>query len=335
MEQAKGYYYDLRKVVVSLGVLDCLLALSIRAGQSSYVRPIIRSETEEIVDSSISIKQGRHPIVETFVGSNSFVPNDTDLVGQQRCIMLTGPNMGGKSCYMKQVALIVLLAQIGSFVPAQSAEISPVDRIMVRMGAQDSMEQGKSTFFLEMHETAEILRHATARSLVLIDELGRGTSTHDGVAIADATLRYLLDRSKCFTLFVTHYHLLCQTASQYPRESTCYHMGFFENEGEDAGLDEFAITFLYQLTKGMASQSFGLNVARLARIPESVIHRAAEMSHSLALSMHLVDTSSANDNQNTILNTLQSHRLGQTDQVETLDALSRIWRILSPVLQKQ
>lgn len=326
VEQTKAYYYELRQVVTNLALLDCLLAFAIRGGQSNYVRPTITNPTSQ-EDASIEIIGGRHPIVETFLQDNSFVPNDSRLTGQRRCMLLTGPNMGGKSCYMKQVALIVLLAQIGSFVPATSATISPVDRIMVRMGAQDSMEQGKSTFFVEMKETSEILRRATSRSLVLLDELGRGTSTHDGVAIADATLRHLITRTKCFTIFVTHYHLLCQTVSQFPLQAGCFHMGFFENQDE-AESHEFSITFLYQLVAGMASRSFGMNVARLARIPESILVRAMEQSDALARSTYLVDTTSERNNHRVICQLASPHD-SRLPVIQSFEALCSIWHILT------
>lgn len=242
--------------------------------------------------------------------------------------MLTGPNMGGKSCYIKQVALIVLLAQIGSYVPASFAEISPVDRIMVRMGAHDSLAQGKSTFFIEMQETSDILRRATSRSLVILDELGRGTSTHDGVAIADSTLRYLLSKTKCFTLFVTHYHLLCETASQFPLQANNYHMGFFQ---EDDVTDNFSITFLYKLTLGMASRSFGMNVAKLAGIPDSVIQNAIQKSQELGLTMRLIDTSSARDNCLAIDTLLKSYNDKKYSAEKIYEMLLHLWNVLRNV----
>lgn len=325
MDSCKEQYYELRSIVVHVAILDCLYALAIKGSQSNYTRPKILSEKTS--DPKILIKDGRHPIVETST-EEIFVPNDTNLEDEKRCIMLTGPNMGGKSCYIKQVALIVLLAQIGSYVPASYTEFTPVDRIMVRMGAHDNLAQGKSTFFIEMQETSDILRRATPRSLVILDELGRGTSTHDGVAIADATLRYLLTKVKCFTLFVTHYHLLCETASQFPLQASNYHMGFFQNSEDDCDNSNFTITFLYKLTLGMAARSFGMNVAKLAGIPGDVIHNAIEKSLELGNMMRLIDSTSARDNCVTIKKLVDDFIENKYSAQKTYEYLLHLWNVL-------
>ena len=313
--------------------------MAIKGRESNYTRPLIKENDDDddkmndensIKPPEIIIEQGRHPIVEAICPNNEFVPNDTNLKDDLKCIMLTGPNMGGKSCYIKQVALIVLLSQIGSFVPASFAKIDPVDRIMVRMGAHDSMEQGKSTFFIEMQETSEILHRATNRSLVILDELGRGTSTHDGVAIADATLRYLLTHTNCFLLFVTHYHLLCQTASQFPTKASSFHMGFHHDDEEES---EYSITFLYQLINGMASKSYGLNVAQLAGIPGCIIKRAKEKSENLADSMQLIDSSGSKATKDAILQIMEEYRENKRSKQETQLLLLKIWDVLKNSVQ--
>ncbi|KAB7498210.1 DNA mismatch repair protein Msh3 [Armadillidium nasatum] len=184
--------------------------------------------------------------------------------------LVTGPNMGGKSCYMRQVALISLMAQIGSYVPAESARISVLDGIYTRMGATDEIYSGKSSLMVEIGETSDIMRVATHKSLVILDELGRGTSTHDGVALATASLDFFLNKIKCLTIFVTHYLTLCDFGDLYPDIVGNHHMSFIVNEdGDDSDVD--VITFLYQLTSGDAGQSYGLNVARLANIPQAVL----------------------------------------------------------------
>ncbi|KAK7078252.1 Mismatch repair protein msh3 [Halocaridina rubra] len=193
-------------------------------------------------------------------------------------MLVTGPNMGGKSCYMRQVALIALMTQIGSFVPAEEVEMSILDAIYTRMGAADEIYSGRSTFMVEVSETADIMREATSRSLVILDELGRGTSTHDGVAVAMGALDYFLNTIKCLTIFVTHYLPLTEFEHLYPEAVGNYHMAFLVHEEEE---DVDVVTFLYQLTSGSAGQSYGLNVARLAHIPLRIIKKASEKSKGL------------------------------------------------------
>eukprot|EP00669_Euglena_mutabilis_P013473 TRINITY_DN8442_c0_g1_i1.p2 TRINITY_DN8442_c0_g1~~TRINITY_DN8442_c0_g1_i1.p2 ORF type:complete len:266 (+),score=65.27 TRINITY_DN8442_c0_g1_i1:977-1774(+) len=201
--------------------------------------------------------------------TGGYVPNDVSLtVGGERCMVITGPNMGGKSSYIRQVALIVLMAQIGTYVPAASARVGVFDAIYARMGARDDLVHGQSTFMVELQETSDILRRATDRSLVILDELGRGTSTHDGVAIAHATLEHLLTEVRSALLFVTHYPQITGIADAHPSSVGCYSMAFLQDTAE--GPDPAAaprVTFLYKLHRGVAPSSFGLNVARLAGIP--------------------------------------------------------------------
>ena len=218
---------------------------------------------------------GRHPVVELSQSDTAFIPNDTNLSNHdaQICI-ITGPNMAGKSTYLRQVALIVLMAQIGSYVPAEAASIGIVDRIFTRIGAQDDLATGQSTFMVEMVETANILHHATPRGLIILDEIGRGTSTYDGLAIARAVVEYLHNnkRSGARTLFATHYHELVEVAQLLPR-IRCMNVAVTEEAGQ--------IVFLRKIVPGGADRSYGIHVAQLAGIPRPVIHRAEEILEEL------------------------------------------------------
>ena len=219
--------------------------------------------------------QGRHPVVEKTLESGQFVPNDTSLdLNDRRVMILTGPNMAGKSTYMRQVALIVLLAQTGSFVPAESASIGLVDRIFTRVGASDDLAGGQSTFMVEMNEVAQILHHASSRSLLILDEIGRGTSTYDGLSIAWAVIEQVADRQQlgCRTLFATHYHELTDLEGLLP--------GVFNSHvAVDERSDE--VVFLHKIRDGGSDQSYGIEVARLAGVPQEVVQRASEILHQL------------------------------------------------------
>ena len=219
-------------------------------------------------DYSLIIKGGRHPIIENSHKQQShsqFTPNDTNLVNNQQMIILTGPNMAGKSTYLRQNAIVVLMAQMGSFVPATAAQIGIVDRIFCRVGASDDLASGKSTFMVEMTETATILHQATSSSLVIMDEMGRGTATFDGLSLAWATLEYLHDTKRPRTLFATHYHELAQLPQQYPAIK-CMKM--------DVITDNQTIVFLHSISNGAAEHSYGLYVAKLAGLPSAVTNRA-------------------------------------------------------------
>ncbi|XP_046871393.1 DNA mismatch repair protein Msh3 isoform X5 [Hypomesus transpacificus] len=240
------------------------------------------SEQQQIV-----VREGRHPSIDLLLGElHQYVPNHTQLQGEgQRTMIVTGPNMGGKSSYIRQVALLSIMFQLGSYVPAAQAQLCILDGIYTRMGASDNIYKGRSTFMEELTEVSEIISRATERSLVILDELGRGTSTHDGISIAHATLEHLIRDTKCFTLFVTHYPPLCELENLYPQYVANYHMDFFINEfsgtSQDGEVQPEFITFLYQLIEGSAGQSYGLNVARLADIPEPVLQTAACKAHEL------------------------------------------------------
>jgi DNA mismatch repair protein MutS len=243
-----------------VAAIDVAAALAEVAQRQGWVRPVV--DDGEVID----IREGRHPVVERSVAAGSFVPNDCalDPAGRQ-ILLITGPNMAGKSTYMRQVAHIALLAQIGSFVPARAARVGLVDRIFTRVGAADNVARGESTFMVEMRETAAILAGATRRSLVVLDEVGRGTSTYDGVSIAWAVAEYLHDVVGCRTLFATHYHELCHLSDTRPRV-----INVQASAREVAG----RIVFLRQIIPGGASRSYGIEVARLAGLPPVVLARA-------------------------------------------------------------
>ena len=265
---------DLKELTQSLAALDVLTSLATVASQERWVEPAL-SDTVEI-----NIINGRHPVIEK-ANTDPFVPNDTLLNSARSLSLITGPNMGGKSTYMRQTALITLLARIGSFVPADSASIGPVDRIFTRIGASDDLAGGRSTFMVEMTETAAILAEATDRSLVLMDEVGRGTSTFDGLALAWASAEALAKRS-ALTLFATHYFELTSLPDSEPAAF---------NVHLTAQVTGDHIVFLHQVMDGPTSQSHGLHVARRAGVPDEIIGRAASYlaeleSQQVALNRH-------------------------------------------------
>ncbi len=251
----------LQDMAAAIGCVDALHALAQTASQRQWTRPTVSDSTE------LCIESGRHPVVENALGLGEFVANDTELDTQtQQLVILTGPNMAGKSTYIRQVGLIVLLAQIGSFVPAKRARIGLVDRIFTRIGASDNLAAGESTFMVEMIETAQILHSATSRSLLILDEVGRGTSTFDGVSIAWAICEHLIQgRVRPRTLFATHYHELTQLEERLERVRN-YTMAVKETNG--------GIVFLRKVARGASDKSYGLHVAALAGIPSSVTQRA-------------------------------------------------------------
>jgi len=242
-----------------LAQLDVLATLAEVAAREGYVRPAVHEGFE------LEIVAGRHPVVERMMPRDQFVPNDVALTPDARVLILTGPNMAGKSTILRQIGLIVLLAQMGSFVPASRARIGIADRIFTRVGASDNLVRGQSTFMVEMSETSAILHTASARSLVLLDEIGRGTSTWDGVSIAWAVSEHLHDRVGCKTVFATHYHELTQLADELPAV-----------RNGNVAVEEVGerIVFLHRLRPGGADRSYGIEVARLAGLPTAVIRRA-------------------------------------------------------------
>lgn len=269
----------IQKNAAAVKKLDVYQSLSRTASENRYTRP------EIVSDGSLFIREGRHPVVEQTLPENSFVPNDTVLdTDENRMMIITGPNMAGKSTYMRQVALICLMAQIGSFVPADEARIPVCDRIFTRVGASDDLASGQSTFMVEMSETAFILRNATPNSLIILDEIGRGTSTFDGLSIAWAVVEYICDKEKigAKTLFATHYHELSELEGHLDGiKNYCISV---KEHGED-------VIFMRKIKRGGADKSFGVHVARLAGIPKPVLVRAHEIQARLEVS---------NINQNTI-----------------------------------
>jgi DNA mismatch repair protein MutS len=255
----------LKQIGEGLAELDVLGTLAERADSLNFHRPDFTQEP------GISIKGGRHPVVESVL-DQPFVPNDLELSQQRRMLIITGPNMGGKSTYMRQTAVIVLLAHIGSFVPADQAVMGPIDRIFTRIGASDDLANGRSTFMVEMTETANILHHATPRSLVLMDEIGRGTSTFDGLSLAFATAEHLARVTGSMTLFATHYFELIQLPEEVPEVA---------NVHLDAAEHHQGIVFLHAVKEGPANQSYGLEVAALAGVPKSVVKKAREKLRAL------------------------------------------------------
>ena len=251
--------------------LDCLLSLAEVAALNKFSRPILKQ------DKGISILAGRHPVVEQLTGRNHYIANDTVFEDGEIIRLITGPNMSGKSTFLRQVVLIVLMAQIGSFVPADQAEIGLVDRVFTRIGAQDAIHQGQSTFMVEMLETANILNNATPRSLLILDEIGRGTSTYDGLSIAWAIIEYLHSHPKLkpFTLFATHYHELTELAELFPGVRN-YNVAVTEADEQ--------VIFLHKIVPGAADRSYGIHVAQMAGLPAPVIARANEILKQLEAS---------------------------------------------------
>ncbi|QQR80627.1 MAG: DNA mismatch repair protein MutS [Deltaproteobacteria bacterium] len=266
-EKALAKVPQLQAQAERVAELDAYLSLAHYARDSKGVRP-------QIEDSGIIlIKAGRHPLVEKNIPAGSFVANDIKMDSSlERLMMITGPNMAGKSTIIRQTGVIALMAQVGAFVPAASAIIGIVDRIFTRVGAADRLARGESTFMVEMSETAHILHHATEKSLVLLDEIGRGTSTFDGVSIAWAVAEYLHDKIRARTMFATHYHELIDLAVLCP--GIINYNVLIKEEGDD-------VTFLYRLVPGGMSHSYGIHVARLAGLPPSVVERAKEVLKNL------------------------------------------------------
>ena len=256
------------RVAAAMAELDVFAGLAQAAADNGYVRPVVDD------GPVIRIRDGRHPVVEGVLPPGQYVPNDVELSPDSRVVVLTGPNMAGKSTYIRQVALITLLAQIGSFVPAAEAHIGLVDRIFTRVGLQDDLATGQSTFMVEMVETAAILNQATSRSLVILDEIGRGTSTYDGLSIARAVIEHIHNDSRlgCKTLFATHYHELTELASTLPGVRN-FSVAVTEEGGD--------VVFLHRIVPGGADRSYGVHVARLAGLPPGVVNRAWEVLSTL------------------------------------------------------
>ena len=257
---AKAHIKEIQETARGIAQLDVILSLGEVAFTNKYVCPTI------VTNGAISIKDGRHPVIETLLKQELFIPNDVVLNhSEEEFILITGPNMAGKSTYMRQVALLMIMAQIGSFIPAREATIAPVDRIFTRVGASDDISTGQSTFMVEMKEVSYILEHATCNSLVILDEIGRGTSTFDGLSIARAVVEHICETIHCKSLFATHYHELIELEDQYSKLKN------YTVAVKDKGND---VLFLRRIVKGGADRSYGIHVAKLAGLPKAVLDRA-------------------------------------------------------------
>ncbi len=268
-KEAASHSQEVRKIAEAVAQIDCLLSFADTARTHHYIRPIV--DESEI----FHVEQGRHPVIEAVLGTETFIPNDVFLDGHnQRLYLITGPNMAGKSTFIRQAALIAILAQIGSYVPAKQAHIGIIDKIFSRIGASDDLSRGQSTFMVEMTETANILHNATDRSLVILDEIGRGTSTYDGISIAWAVAEFLLTepRRRAKTLFATHYWELTELENEIPG-AVNFNVAVHESER--------GIVFLRKIVKGGTDKSYGIHVAKLAGLPHCVIKRALQRLHKL------------------------------------------------------
>jgi len=264
-----GYTAELQKLAQNLAQIDVFLSLAEVAVENHYCKPELSDK------QAIRINDSRHPVVEKTIGEYKFVPNNIDLDNEKsRFLLITGPNMAGKSTYMRQTALICLMAQIGSFVPAKEAELCLMDRIFTRIGAMDDIFSGQSTFMLEMTETSNILINATKNSLIILDEIGRGTATFDGMSIAAAVAEYIHSRIKAKTLFATHYHEITQLAAKHPGMKNLNVL--VKEEGDQ-------VTFLHKIVDGTADKSYGIQVAKLAGLPKEVVERAKEIYNTLEM----------------------------------------------------
>ena len=265
LDELKTYLPKIHDLAKTLATMDALYALSVVSSRKNYVRPIFHEE------NYIDLVEGRHPILDDRMKKNGYVSNSLCMNKEDQIMIITGPNMGGKSTYMRQSALIVILAQIGCFVPAQKADLPIFHKIFTRIGASDDIMSGQSTFMVEMTEANYALQNADDKSLILFDEIGRGTSTYDGMSLAQAMLEFIHNNTRAKTLFSTHYHELTSLAEQYEGIKNL-HVDVKE-EGEE-------VTFLYRISEGKADKSYGINVARLAKLPEEVLYRAQQiLSH--------------------------------------------------------
>lgn len=261
-EAVKAHIPALQELGRQLAALDVFVAFAQDAEEKNYCRPSFSSKNE------IAVKNGRHPVVEAVLPAGSYIPNDLVMDEDTSIYLITGPNMSGKSTYMRQLALIAIMAQIGSFVPADSVKLPVFDQVFTRIGAADDLYSGKSTFMVEMSEANEALQHASSRSLVLFDEIGRGTATYDGMALAGAIIKYLHDKVGAKTLFATHYHELTELDETLPHLKNI-HVGATEENGK--------LIFLHKILPGPADQSYGIHVAKLAGLPRAVLREASSM----------------------------------------------------------
>ena len=267
-DEVSRWSVELQDAAARVSELDVVTSLADVCQRRDYVKPAFKDV------SAISIKEGRHPVIEDLLDDGEFVPNDVELNDDRQLLILTGPNMSGKSTYLRQVALAVIMAQIGCYVPAERAELQVVDRIFTRVGAGDDLSRGDSTFMVEMKETANILENATTNSLIVLDEVGRGTSTYDGLSIAWAIVEYLNQEPsrRAKTLFATHYHELTEMADIYKGIVNLSVM--VKERGDD-------VLFLHKIVPGCSGRSYGIHVAKLAGFPQKVLDKAQEVLFEL------------------------------------------------------
>lgn len=322
----KEHLFSLKKDAEILSEIDCLIALAVCAEEYNLVRPILNEEGE------IKIKEGRHPVVEA-VSKGEYVPNDCFMPQNINTLLITGPNMSGKSTFMRQLAIIVIMAQIGSFVPAKKCELPIIDKIFTRIGASDDLVSGESTFMVEMKEARNALVNATSNSLVLFDELGRGTATYDGISIAQAILEYISSEVKCKTLFSTHYHELTVLANEFKN---------IKNVHVEAMEVDNKVTFLHKVSNGPADKSYGIHVASLAKMPESVLDRAAEILSSyekndnkkITKQVSLFDLEKKPKEEKD-KNTIEELEKINLDNLRPIDALNLLYKLKDKYLKKE
>lgn len=265
-EMVKDYIERLQKLAKSVSEIDCLQSFADISEKNHFIRPTLSE------DGSLHVKQGRHPVVEKVMGAQSYVANDCDLDENREILLITGPNMSGKSTYMRQVALTAICAQVGCFVPAEEATLPIFDQIFTRIGAADDLIAGQSTFMVEMLEARNAIVHATKDSLILFDEIGRGTATYDGMALAQAIIEYIHENVHAKTLFSTHYHELTDLEKEL-RGLQNIHVSAVEENGK--------VVFLHKIKEGPADKSYGIHVAELAELPKSLIERASRILEQL------------------------------------------------------
>ena len=310
---------EIKACARAIALLDVFSTFAFNAVKNNYCRPEILEN-----DDSFEILNGRHPVIESLNESSNFVPNDLVMSDDLRFLLITGPNMGGKSTYLRQIAVIVLMAQIGSFVPASNVKIPLFDRIFTRVGASDNLIQGESTFMVEMQETSHILNHATNKSLIILDEVGRGTSTYDGVSIAWAITEYIHNFVKAKTLFATHYHELIGLVDglTYAKNLS---VAVKENERD-------GVVFLYKIIDGGIDRSYGIEVAKIAGLPHEIVSRAKEVLIDLEnkkINKPSFDPSQlklfeASDRTHGILNELRTLDIDSLTPLEALQKLDEI-----------
>lgn len=304
-EQIRAAMAELQETARAIATADVLTSLAVAAYKYNYVRPELNHKGD------IKIIDGRHPVVERLLEKEIFVPNNVTLDNQERMIIITGPNMAGKSTYMRQTALLVLMTQMGSFIPARQACVCPVDKIFTRVGASDDLATGQSTFMVEMNEVAQILRYATKDSLIILDEVGRGTSTFDGMSIAKAVMEYIHSKIKAKTLFATHYHQLI--AMEDELDGVKNYSVAVKERGND-------IVFLRRIVPGGTDKSYGVHVARLAGLPKKVIDRANEILAGYDNGLETAGCKAVKNEQPQAMGSLFASAL--TEQILQLDVMS-------------